>query len=124
MAAAADPLKSIEQLIAQASTLPEPEAHRPSPEPLLQLSNAIRGIESSAEGALPPSMASPVVAGGASDSLDAIVGREVLRLVSERPLSAPARAEAVRRLTVALQNPSAPNLRSVLAVLVSDRTDV
>lgn len=116
MATANDPLAQLERAIAEARQLPPPEPYITNGDPLARLSSALRGQpgESTKTAAIAVSDATP---------LESLVGREVLAMVSERPLSAEARAEAVRRLAVALQSPTQANVRSVLAVLVTGRDD-
>lgn len=55
--------------------------------------------------------------------MDAVVGQQILRTLEGRPLSGAARAEAIRRLSLAMQNPSGPNLEAVLDVLLSGNPD-
>jgi hypothetical protein len=54
----------------------------------------------------------------APNSLEAALGREVLAMVAEEPLSPTARSEAVTRLAEALDNPSETAVRQVLRVLI------
>ena len=110
-AAPEDPLEQLNQTIRAARELPTPEPHLRDDDPLRRLRAQIYGQ---------PQESRPTEPG---TPLESLVGREVLAMLSERPLSAEARAEAVRRLAVALQSPTTQNVRSVLAVVVTDRAD-
>lgn len=123
----ANPLEQLRAKIAEAATLPAAEPFVRATEPLRQLQALISGAPQPVD-ADAPAPATPRATMSAEPrevgAIDALVGREVLDLVGAQPLSAEAREEAVRRLVIAMQNPEAETLRSVLRVLVSNRVDV
>jgi hypothetical protein len=53
---------------------------------------------------------------------EARVGREVLAMLREQPLSGPARASAVEQLAAQIDSPDASALRDVLAILVTGQS--
>lgn len=117
-----NPLDSLYRTIEEAAEIPPPEPHVPSVDPLATLRARWTQTEDTPTAPATGGMSAPQAAPGA-DSLEALIGREVLAMIGDRPLPPDARAEAVRRSAVALQNPSAENVRAILAVLVTGRAD-
>lgn len=120
-----DPIDLIRGQIAEATSLPEPEPYVPSSDPLERLRAHLRGESAQSpanddRAAATSEFPTADFADSADVSLEALIGREVLAIVGSRPLKAEARAEAIRRLAIALQNPSRDNIRAVLAVLISE----
>lgn len=127
--AAHDPLEQLGSRIAEAKRIPEPEPYMATTDPMAALRRRLSpetadrpANTNTAAGPAPAAPAAAAVSNGGGD-LASLIGQEVLQMVASRPLPADAREEAVRRLSVALQNPSPDNIRSVLAVLVTGRTD-
>jgi hypothetical protein len=120
--AARDPLEQLGSRIAEARRLPEPEPYVTAADPMEALRARLRGEDAApANTNTAPAPASTTEPTGGD--LASLIGQEVLQMVATRPLPAEAREEAVRRVSVALQNPSPDNIRSVLAVLITGRTD-
>jgi hypothetical protein len=117
--AATDPLEQLGSRIADAKRLPQPEPYVTAPDPMAALRARLRGEVDQA----PANTNTASTPSSSTGDVSSLIGAEVLRMVGSRPLPADAREEAVRRLSIALQNPSADNVRSVLAVLVTGRTD-
>jgi hypothetical protein len=105
---AADPLDDLRRQIEEASQLPTAQPYTPSSDPLSRLRATLRSDAANDD--------RPRESTG---GVEAAIGREVLALVGSQPLSAAARAEAVRRVVAALENPTKDNVREVLAVLLS-----
>jgi hypothetical protein len=119
---AAEPLASLYDLIDEAHALEPAEAPGPSGDDPL---DTIRGwIDDEAEAVGPRSeplagrlpARAPTRAEDAS--IKALLGREVLAMVADEPLSSDARLEATRLLAEALQNPDETAIRRVLRVLL------
>jgi len=116
------PLDELTRLVREAQKLPRALPYERPANPLAHLLDVLSGRpDDDAPGTPAIPAAAPTAA--AATSIEGLVGREVLALVSSRPLSPAARAEAVRRLVVAAQNPSSDNIRSALAVLLADSED-
>ena len=108
---ATNPLDALREQIERAAALPDPTPYdRPADDPLAVLRAR---FEERAE--------QPDVN---LEDADTILGREILAMAASRPLSAQARAEALRRLAVAIREPNTMNVRAVLRVVATDRTDV
>ena len=119
-----DPLAILQSQIDRAASLPSAEPYTPSTDPLARLRGHLRGeVDEAANDDAAPALSAPRPADGADSSLEAMLGREVLSMIANRPLPPEAREEAVRRLAIALQNPAPANIRSVLAVLITGRDD-
>lgn len=58
----------------------------------------------------------------AEEGVEARVGREVLAILRQQPLSGDARAAAIERLATQIDNPDASALRDVLAILVTGQS--
>lgn len=117
---ASDPLAALARQIAEAAEIPPPQPYVQSDDPLARLQALMRGEAANDDRPPAPTAVAAVSGDG---GLEALVGREVLAMVASQPLAADAREEAVRRLAVALANPSPDNVRAVLRVLVTGRTD-
>ncbi|MGM0555055.1 MAG: hypothetical protein ACQEVA_01635 [Myxococcota bacterium] len=117
-----DPLASLYDKIDRAR---EP-ALAESPEPVGDdpVETILRWITEEADGTGRRGESSPQIDGSTgasmptSGSLETTIGREVLSMVAEEPLSPDARAQAVRLLADTLENPSGPALRRVLRLLI------
>lgn len=120
--AARDPLEQLGSRIAEARRLPEPEPYVTAADPMETLRARLRGEDARPANTNTPSQEAGRIPATGGD-LAALIGQEVLQIVASRPLPAEAREEAVRRISIALQNPSTDNIRSVLAVLVTGRAD-
>ncbi len=115
---AADPLESLLRQIVEATALPAPEPFIRSGDPLDRLLGQLR--PGAANDDRPPAPAPAPATGG---GIESVLGRELLQMAASTPLPAAAREEAIRRLGVAVENPSAENVRAVLRVLVTGRAD-
>ena len=114
-----NPIISLETAIAKARQIPAAPEYSPPSDPLATLLKRI----SSAPEETPSSSgsdASPASRNVVPQSLEATLGKEVLNLVSNRPLSAQARADAVRSAIVAIENPTPDNVRAILAALLKE----
>lgn len=117
-APAINPIISLETAIAKARQIPDAPEYTPPSDPLATLLKRISSTpeeESSSAPVIPKSSKSVSPKG-----VEAALGKEVLNLVSSRPLSAKARAEAVRSALVAIENPTPDNVRSILAALLKE----
>jgi len=99
----------------QASALPATGDYLSSEDPLQTLSDRIHErfeepveFEPSFEPNLPD----------LSNTLDEVLGRELMALVASQDLDASHRAEAVQATTLALINPSRDNVRAILRALI------
>lgn len=138
-----DPISRLKDQIGAAYELPPAEPFAPSDDPLARLRRTIADAKAgrlpeeippdkpaantnTTGGGQPPSATTPAsasVAPAAAGAVDAIVGQQILNTLEGRPLSGEARAETVRRLALAMQNPSDTNLQAVLDVLITGDPD-
>jgi hypothetical protein len=128
---AIDPIHQLQAQIDEALELPTAQPYAPSDEPMARLLRLIDDARNGREPVdphaaqntntrpEPPEAAAAPAPAGAPGSLDALVGQSVLAMLEARDLAGSARAEAVRRLALAMQNPTAQNLQSVLDVLLT-----
>ncbi len=130
---ASNPIDQIRSQIDAAATIPSAEPFFPSDHPLERLLRTIddarngRDVPSANENQIPAAAAAAAEAAPAvvpSGGLDSVVGQQVLALLEGRALSGEARAEAVRRLALAMQNPTTQNLQAVLDVLLTGEPGV
>lgn len=121
---APEPLGSLLDTIRAARELPSVEPYRRDwGDPLAHLAEII-AAEIDAYAAIPNVLrsrssrrAAPSVAAASGDS-SAVVGRQVLALLAERPLDGRVRAKAVERLAAQIDDPDPAQLREILALLL------
>lgn len=112
---AADPLESLRRQIEAAVALPVAQPYVRSGDPLDRLQAQLRGDAANDDQPRQPQVA--------ASSLDSVIGREALQMVATTALPPAAREEAVRRLAIAIENPTAENARAVLRVVLTGRAD-
>lgn len=135
---ATDPITRLREQIGEATRLPSPQPYARTAEPLERL---LQSIDDARNGRLPAEEVATKSAANTNSiapqpsstqtgsprpgaahpagPVDAVVGQQILKVLEGKPLSGEGRAEAVRRLSLAMQNPSTSNLEAVLDVLLT-----
>lgn len=116
------PLSDVYETVASSYEAHYPSAYQPPDDPLGVLSERVRGREPQleVESENTPEPGVEAVEQGQSTGLEAILGREVLALAGSSALSSEARQEALKRVAIALENPSRENVRAILLALIQD----
>ena len=110
---AANPLDSLRRQIEAAASIPAAEPYERAGDPLQRLDAILRGDAANDDLSSAP----------LPSDTDAIVGRELLSILSAEPLPGPARAEVARRIALAMQAPTSNDLRAILSIILSGRAE-